>query len=77
MRVVSMMNKMVQFLGSSSTPKPGQIFTVGSISWVINADGDGEIIELVQMDFASTASEVVFTNNSPPAPPLPEEVDQQ
>ena len=53
-RAVSMTNKMVHFLGSSSSPKPGQIFTVGSISWVINADEDGEIIELVQIDSVST-----------------------
>ena len=49
-----MMNKMVHFAGSSSSPKPDQIFTVGSISWVINADGDGEIIEPVQIDSAPT-----------------------
>ena len=49
-----MTNKMVHFLGSSSSPKPSQIFTVGSISWVINADGDGEITKPVQIDSTLT-----------------------
>ena len=53
-RAISMMNKMVHFAGSSSSPKPTQIFTVRSISWVINADGDGEIIEPVQIDSTPT-----------------------
>ena len=52
MRVISMSNKMVRFAGSSSLPQPSQIFTVGSISWVINADRDGELIEPVQIDSA-------------------------
>ena len=45
---------MVCFAGSSSSPKPAQIFTVESISWVINADRDGEIIKPVQIDSAPT-----------------------
>ena len=53
-RAVSMSNKMVRFVGSSSFPQPAQIFTVGSISWVINADGDGEIIKPVQIDSVPT-----------------------
>ena len=53
-RVLSMMNKMVRFVGTLSSSKPIQIFMVGSIFWVINADGDGEIIEPVQIDSAST-----------------------
>ena len=52
-RAISMSNKMVRFAGSSSLPQPGQIFIVGSISWVINADRDGELIEPVQIDSAS------------------------
>ena len=51
---VSMSNKMVHFVGSSSFPQPGQIFMVGSISWIINVDGDGEIIEPVQIDSTPT-----------------------
>jgi len=49
-----MMNKMVRIAGSSSSPKLSQIFTVGSISWIINVDGDGEIIEPVQIDSTPT-----------------------
>ena len=49
-----MMNKMVHFSSSSSSPKPGQIFMVRSITWVINVDGGGEIIEPMQIDSAPT-----------------------
>ena len=35
--------------GSSSLPQPDQIFTVGSISWVINADGVRELLQPVQI----------------------------
>ena len=41
--------------GSSSLPYPGQIFMVGSISWVINADGVGELLKLVQIISTLTA----------------------
>ena len=51
---VSMTNKMAHFSSYSSSPEPGQIFTVRSISGVINADGDGEIFKPVQIDSAST-----------------------
>ena len=54
MHAVSMLNKMVRFAGSLSFPQPGQIFTVGSISWIINANGDREIIEPVQIDSTPT-----------------------
>ena len=50
MRAFSLSNKMVFSVGSSSLPQPGQIFTVGSISWIINADGVGELIEPVQIN---------------------------
>ena len=43
-----MVNKMVRFSSSLFSPKPGQTFTVGSISWFINDNGDGEIVELAQ-----------------------------
>ena len=49
MRVVSISNKMVHSTGSSSLPQPSQIFMVRSISWIINADGVRELIELVQI----------------------------
>ena len=51
-RAVSLSNKMVFSAGSSSHQQPGQIFTVGSISWIINADGVRELIEPVQIDSA-------------------------
>ena len=64
-----MMNKMVCFVGSSSFPKPGQIFMVGLISWVINADGDGEIIDPVQIDSAPTTPAPVTADSiSEPSP---------
>jgi len=51
---VSLSNKMDFSVGSSSLPQPGQIFMVGSISWVINADGVGELLEPVQIRSAPT-----------------------
>jgi len=36
---------MVKFLRSMIFPKPGQVFTIGFITWIINADGNGEIVE--------------------------------
>ena len=45
-------NKMDFSVGSSSLPQPDQIFMVGSISWIINTDRVGELIELVQIDIA-------------------------
>ena len=52
MRAVFLSNKMAFSAGSSSLPQPGQIFTVGSISWVINADGVGELLEPEQIGSA-------------------------
>ena len=49
MRAVSLSNKMTFSVGSSSLPQPGQIFMVGSISWVINTDGVGELLEPEQI----------------------------
>ena len=89
-RAISILNKMVHSAGSSSLPQLSQIFMVGSISWIINADGVGELIEPVQIDsvpitptpgtvdpILETTSEVAFIDNSPPASSLPEEADQQ
>jgi hypothetical protein len=42
-----MANQMVCFPRPSFSPRPGQSFAIESISWVINANGDGEIIEPV------------------------------
>ena len=72
MLVVSMSNKMVRFAGSSSLPQPGQIFMVGSISWVINTDGDGELIEPVQINAAPiTATPAIADPISEPPPRSP------
>ena len=49
-RVVSLSNKMAFSTGSSSLPQPSQIFMVGSISWIINTDGVGELLEPAQID---------------------------
>ena len=48
----SLSNKMTFSVGSSSLPQPDQIFTVGSISWVINANGVGELLEPGQIGSA-------------------------
>ena len=64
-----MMNKMVHFLGSSSSPKPGQILTVGSISWVIKADGDGEIFKPMQIDSAPTTPTLATVDPISKPPP--------
>jgi hypothetical protein len=42
-----MASQMVTFLSSMALPEPGQIFTVGSMTWVISPDGNGEIMEAV------------------------------
>ena len=79
-RAVSLSNKMAFFTGSSSLPKPDQIFTVGSISWIINADRVRELIDHPNTyDYRSdleTTSEVAFNNDSPLASSLLEEADQ-
>ena len=62
MRAVSLSNKMVFSAGSSSLPQPGQIFTVRSVSWIINVDGVGELLEPEQI-------------SSTPATPAPATAD--
>jgi hypothetical protein len=47
-RVNSMANLMVCFPSSMILPEPGQTFTVGSMTWVISANGVEEIVEAVQ-----------------------------
>ena len=69
MRAVSLSNKMVFSAGSSSLPQPGQIFTVGSITWVINADGVGELLEPVQIRSAPTT--LAPATADPISEPLP------
>ena len=43
-----MANQMVTFSSSMAFPEPCQIFTIGSMTWVIGPDGSGEIMEAVQ-----------------------------
>ena len=69
MHAISMSNKMVRFAGSSSLPQPGQIFTVGSISWIINTDGVRELIEPVQIDSAPITPTPATTNPISEPPP--------
>ena len=60
MRVVSLSNKMAFSVGS---------ITVGSIMWVINADGVGELLEPVQIRSALTTLAPVTAD--PISEPLP------
>ena len=48
MRADSMASQMVHFPSSMILPKPGQTFTVGSMTWVIGANGVEEIMDVVQ-----------------------------
>ena len=43
-----MANQMVTFPSFMAFPEPGQIFMVGSMTWVIGPDGCREIMEAVQ-----------------------------
>ena len=42
-----MANQMVTIPSSMALLEPGQIFMVGSMTWVIGPDGNGEIVEAV------------------------------
>ena len=44
----SMAIQMVTFPSSMAFPEPGQIFMVGSMTWVIVPDSSGETMEAVQ-----------------------------
>ena len=71
-RTVSLSNKMTFSAGSSSLPQPSQIFTVRSISWIINADRVGELFEPVQINSAPitpTPTTVDPISESPPRSP--------
>ena len=48
-----MASQMVRFSSSMIVPEPGQTFTVGSMTWVIGANGVEEIVEAVQNHPAS------------------------
>ena len=47
-RAEAMENQRVTFPSSMAPLDSGQIFTVGSMTWVIGPDGSGEIMEAVQ-----------------------------
>ena len=46
--LIPMANQMVHVPSSPFSLYPGQSLTVGSISWVINTNGEGKIVEMVQ-----------------------------
>ena len=54
-----MVNQMVKFLRSMIFPEPGQSFKIGSITWIINADSNGEIKEAMQDNPASNMSVLI------------------
>ena len=43
-----MANQMVNFLSSMTFPKSCQSFMIGSMTWVINANGIGKVVETVR-----------------------------
>jgi hypothetical protein len=46
-RAKFMASQMVTFMSSMALPEPGQIFTVESMTWVIDLDDNWEIVEAV------------------------------
>ena len=69
-RANSMANQMVKFPRSMIFPKPGQPFTIGSITWIINADGNGEIVEAMQDNPAPNVLALITPTLAPEAPIL-------
>jgi hypothetical protein len=47
-RAEFMASQMVHFSSSMAFPEPGQIFMNGSMTWVVDPNGNGEIVEAVQ-----------------------------
>ena len=62
MRAEFMANQMVTFLCSMALLELGQIFTVGSMTWIIGPDGYREIMEAAQDHPAPTASTPATTS---------------
>jgi hypothetical protein len=62
-----MASQMVRFPSSMAFPEPGQIFTVGSMTWVIGPDGNGEIVEAAQ-DHPTPIAPTFATTSPIPAP---------
>jgi hypothetical protein len=61
-RAKFMASQMVTFLSSMALPELGQIFTVGSMTWVIGPDSNGEIVEAVQDHLAPIAPTLATTS---------------
>ena len=62
MRAEFMDNQMVTFSESMALLEPGQIFTIGSMTWVIGPDDNGRIMEAAQDHPAPTASTPATTS---------------
>ena len=62
MHADSMASQMVYFQSSMILPEPGQTFTVGSMTWVIGADGVEEIVEAVQNHPAPNVPTSIMTS---------------
>jgi len=62
-----MTNQMVTFLSSMALPEPGQIFTVGFMTWIIGLKDNGEIVEVVQ-DHPAPITPTPATASPIPAP---------
>ena len=52
MRADSMATQMVTFPSSMTLPEPGQSLTLGSMTWIINANDNEEIVEIMQDNLA-------------------------
>ena len=62
-----MVNQIVTFLSSMALPEPGQIFTVGFMTWIIGLKDNGEIVEVVQ-DHPAPITPTPATASPIPAP---------
>ena len=65
MRAEFIAYQMVTFPSSVAFSEPSQIFTVGSMTWVIGPDGNGEIVEAVQDHHAPIAPTPATTSPIP------------
>ena len=62
-----MANQMVKFLRSMIFPKIGQTFTIRPITWIINANGNGEIMEAIQDNPSLNVSALIMPVLAPEA----------
>jgi len=63
-----MANQMVNFPSSMNSAEPGQSFTIGSMTWVINANGNGEVMETVQDNPSLNVLALITPSLAPVAP---------